>query len=175
MKIGKFLLVLCALAVPFTLSGCNSEKAADNTSGEHGHDHDHGDHDHGDHGHEHGGHSHDEGPHGGHLIELGGEKYHLEWAHDDEAKLLTFYVLDADAKEEVAIPAEAIMVNITVGEDTKPYEIPAVRKEGETTTATFESADADLFALIEDEDTKATVVLEIEGTPYNGTLEHHHH
>ncbi len=176
MKIGKLLLILCALAVPFTLSGCNSAKP-DADAGHADHDHDHGEegHDHDDHDHAEGGHSHELGPHGGHLIELGGEKYHLEWDHDDEAKILTFYVLDGAAKEEVAIAGDNITINVTVDDAKQDFAVPAVRKEGEEKTAKFETKDADLFALVTADEAKATVALEIEGTPFEGEIEHHAH
>lgn len=167
MKIGKLLLVLCALAVPFTLSGCNTAKTDTAASGEHADDHDHD--------HDHGGHSHDLGPHGGHLIELGGEKYHLEWDHDDEAKVLTFFVLDGDAKNEVAIAGENIKITVAVGEDKKDFDVPAVREEGADKTAKFETKDAGLFALVTADEAKATVTLEIDGTPFEGEIEHHDH
>ncbi len=175
MKIGKLLLVLCALAVPFTLSGCNTAKTDTADSGEHAddHDHDHGDHDHGDHDHGHGG--HELGPHGGHLIELGEEKYHLEWEHDDEAKVLTFYVLDSEAKKDVPVAGDNITITVAVGEDKKDFDVPAVRADGEEKTAKFETKDADLFALVTDEDTKATVAVEIDGAPFEGEIEHHAH
>ncbi|MBA2116397.1 hypothetical protein [Bremerella alba] len=174
MKIGKLLLILCAMVVPFTLSGCNTAKTDTADSGEHADDHGH---DHGEDGHSHGdeGHSHDLGPHGGHLIELGGEKYHVEWDHDDEAKILTFYVLDADAKKDVAIADENIKITVAVDDAKKDFEVPAVRSEGETTTAKFETKDADLFALVTADEANATVTLEIEGTPYEGEIEHHAH
>ena len=135
------------------------------TTAEHGDDHDH------DHGH-----SHEEaGPHGGHLIELGEEEYHLEWNHDDEAHALTFYVLDGAAKKEVKIPAENLQINVSVGEDTKSFDVPAIRADGEETTALFETDDADLFALIEDDAVKATIDAQIDGKAYQGSIEHHHH
>ncbi|MBI1247680.1 hypothetical protein GC197_07495 [bacterium] len=164
MRIGKFLLIVCALAIPFTLSGCTSGKPTGGTPAEseahdeHGHDHD----------------DHESGPHGGHLIELGDEEYHLEWSHDDETKALTFYVLGSDAKADVPIKADSITVNVTVEGASKPFEVPAVRKEGEMTTAKFETKDPDLFALLEDENVKAAAILEIEGKPYEGAIEHHH-
>lgn len=174
MKIGKLLLILCALAVPFTLSGCNTAKTDTATNGEHA---DGDGHDHGEDGHDHGeeGHSHDLGPHGGHLIELGGEKYHLEWEHDDEAKALTFYVLDGDAKNDVAIAAENIKITVAVDDAKKDFDVPAVRPEGEEKTAKFETKDADLFALVTADEANATVTLEIEGTPFEGEIEHHAH
>ncbi|PQO28274.1 hypothetical protein [Blastopirellula marina] len=161
MKIGKLLLLVCAFVVPISLAGCTSEKT-DTAGHEEGHDHDHE------------GHSHEEsGPHGGHLIELGEEAYHLEWAHDDGT--LTFYVLDGAAKEEVKIPAENLQINVTVEGETKSWDVPAVRAEGEDTTAKFETKDESLFALVNDDETKATVDVEIEGKPYQGAIEHHHH
>ena len=165
MRIGKLLLIVCVLAIPFTLSGCTGAKPTTGgdtaTSGdEHGHDHGHDE--------------HEEGPHGGHLIELGDEQYHLEWSHDDETKALTFYVLDGDAKLEVPIKADAITVNVTVEGASKPFDVPAVRKEGEMSAAKFETKDPNLFALLEDENVKATAIVEIEGKPYEGALEHHH-
>lgn len=172
MKIGKLLLILCALAVPFTLSGCNTAKTDTTDNGEHVDDHGHDGHDH---GHGEGGHSHDLGPHGGHLIELGGEKYHLEWDHDDEAKVLTFYVLDGDAKNDVAIAGENITITVAVDDAKKDFAVPAVRAEGEETTAKFETKDADLFALVTADEAEATVTLEIEGTPFEGEIEHHAH
>ena len=171
MKIGKLLLVLCALAVPFTLSGCNTGKPDTAGNGEHVDDHDHGD----GHSHGEGGHSHDLGPHGGHLIELGGEKYHLEWEHDDEAKVLTFYVLDGDAKNDVAIAGDNIKITVAVDDAKKDFDVPAVRAEGEDKTAKFETKDADLFALVTADEAEATVTLEIEGTPFEGEIEHHAH
>lgn len=165
MTIGKFLLLVCALLVPVTLSGCTGNANQTNTAqtGDHDHDHDH---------------SHEHGPHGGHLIELGGEKYHLEWDHDDDAHKLTFYVLDADAENEVPTAAESLQINLKVGEgegEQRSFEVPAVRQEGAETTALFETDDADLFALVTDEEVEATVVIEIEGTVYEGEIEHHAH
>ncbi len=163
MKIGKLLLLVCAFTVPIALAGCTSEKV-DTTQHEEGHDHEHEGHDH-----------EDTGPHGGHLIELGEEAYHLEWTHDDETKALTFYVLDSAGKEEVKIPAEKLQVNVTVEGETKSWDVPAVRADGEETTAKFETTDKQVFALLSDDETKATVDVEIEGKPYEGEIEHHHH
>lgn len=161
MKITKLLLLLCAVAVPLSLAGCTAEKT-DTAQQANGPNHEHD-------------HSHESGPHGGHLIELGDEQYHLEWNHDDEAHALTFYVLDGAAKNEVKIPAENLQINVSVGEDTKSFDVPAVRADGEDTTALFETDDEDLFALIEDESVKATIDAQIDGKPFQGTIEHHHH
>lgn len=162
MKIGKLLLILTAAFVPLALCGCTGDAGNTNTAQTGGDDHGHS-------------HSHEEGPNGGHLIELGGEKYHLEWLHDDEAKTLTFYVLDAEGKNEVPIAAENIAVNFSVDGATKTFEVPAVREEGATETAKFEITDEDLYALITADEAEATVVLDINGESFEGEIEHHDH
>jgi len=173
MKISHFLFVALMIAVPCTFAGCTGANT-DATHSEDDHSHDEGGHDHGDHAE----HSHEEGPHGGHLIEVGGEKYHIEWTHEDDSSKLTFYILDSDAENDVPVAAEAIEVKFTLedgDEATKSFTIPAVREGDATETAKFEIDDADLMALITAEEAEATVVAEIEGTTYEGHIEHHAH
>ena len=48
-----------------------------------------------------GAHDHpEEGPHHGHLIELGGGEYHAELTHDDATKTVAIYLLGKDAKKQ---------------------------------------------------------------------------
>lgn len=173
-----FIFVLCMAVVTLPLAGCGSAESPDAAQQErsgHEQEHDHG-HDH-DQNHSHGhNHSHsDSGPHQGHLIELGDESYHLEWTHDDSSKTLTFYVLDSTAKEDIEIPAENIDIHVSVADATTKYEVPAVREEGGTQTAKFEITDPDLFALLEDAKVKVIAEVQIDGNPYQGPMEHHHH
>ncbi|PQO38030.1 hypothetical protein [Blastopirellula marina] len=170
MKLRTMMLLLCVAMASVAMTGCGSSatnNSAPQEEPEHNDDHDH------DHSHAH---SHAEsGPHGGHLIELGDEAYHLEWKHDDSTETLTFFLLDGAAKEVVKIPAESISINVAVGDATRTYEVPAVRDEGEGKTDKFEISNPDLFALIEDGKVKATVLVEIETESYQGPIEHHHH
>jgi len=164
MTVRSLILLLCTAVISFPLVGCGSSDTHDAAhQEEHGHDHGH------DHNHA------ESGPHGGHLIELGDEAYHLEWKHDEASKTLTFYVLDSTAKEEIEIPAEAIKINVTVGDAANAYDISAVRDEGAEQSAKFETTDPDLFALLEDDHVEATVLVEIEGKQFDGSIEHHHH
>src|SRR5690242_18148959 len=62
----------------------------------------------------------DEGPHDGHLIELGQEEYHAELVHDDASSTVTLYVLDSTARSAVAIEEETVKLNLVV--DGKPAQ-----------------------------------------------------
>ncbi|MGM0489947.1 MAG: hypothetical protein ACQESR_24720, partial [Planctomycetota bacterium] len=67
-------------------------------------------------GHEHGGEATPEhpveGPHGGHLIELGNEAYHAELLHDETKDSVTVYVLDAAGTKPVAISQPEIVLQL---------------------------------------------------------------
>lgn len=59
-------------------------------------------------------HSHpDKGPHDGILVEWGEEEYHAEFLRDKDAKKITVYVLDGEAKEMLPIEATEIDLNIS--------------------------------------------------------------
>jgi hypothetical protein len=163
MNITKLLMVLSIAIMPVALmSGCNAgDQGKPKVQNGHDHDHDHV--------------SHAHGPHGGHLIELGDDAYHLEWDHDDDAQTIVMYVLDGEATNEVAIAAESIKVTFAVQDETRDFEVRTVKEEGQETTSRFESNDADLFALMTSDESAGTVMVEIEGAPYQGKIEHHHH
>lgn len=76
------------------------------------HDHDH------DHAHE------ENGPHGGHLVDLQPSGRHAEWTHDDETHLITVYLDEFDAEKvtsamfTVEIPdAESEQFELADGDD----------------------------------------------------------
>lgn len=165
MNISKQLMLLAAIVMPvgFTVGCTSGDKAVQTEEDDHGHDHDHD-------------HSHAHGPNGGHLISLGEDhQYHVEWDHDDDAKIVTMYILDKDHENNVPIAAEFVTVTFTAEGESRDYQVPAVKAEGAETTNKFESNDADMFALITSEEAKGMVKVEIEGTTYEGEVEHGHH
>src|SRR5690606_22133283 len=81
------------------LPGCGRKGSHD-----HDHDHDHAGHDHHDHGH---GHMH-VAPHGGTVVMLGDEAFHLEFVRDAAEGTLTAWVLDAHLENFIRIPATEI-------------------------------------------------------------------
>jgi hypothetical protein len=159
-----FLALPVAASVAIWLTGCPAAPSSTGsgsgaTTDDHG---DHAGHDHGDHaGHDHGDHAHDKdahaedahahhhhGPHGGHIGMIGKEEYHVEWTH--EGGLVTFYILDAEAKKEVPIAAEKLIVEVKVGDSPTPYELPAVNPQGDDkTSAQFAIEDKELEGALE--------------------------
>jgi hypothetical protein len=129
-------------------------------------------------------HAHDHaahGPHGGHIVEIGEEEYHAEWLHDEEGKV-TVYLLDAEMKKEVPIPAEEItietkVINTKAGEKTTTFKLPAVREADMTTTAKFEIVDKGLLGVLESlsEGVTATLKLDINGKAYEAPITHEEH
>jgi hypothetical protein len=176
MAIWKNLTVLSLVGgVSLWLAGCTPSAPPSSTNGSgattdgHGHEgHDHA-HDHAHHG-----------PHGGELMAIGEEAYHAEWTHDEEGKI-TFYILDSEAKKEVPIAAEKIMIDVKIGDEPKSYELLAVNPSGEPAkTAQFEIVDKDLRDVIAilkpgDGGVTATLNLEIDGTPYSQKIEKEAH
>lgn len=179
MRISLTGLLLAAAFCGFSATmsiGCNTSTppAAD----DHDHDHDHDDHDHD----EHAGHDHGEiGPNGGHIVELEGAPYHLEWVHDegkpaaDVEKVITFYILDGDAKKEAPIAAEALTIKLTTGGETKEVAAKAERAEGAETTAKFVLTDPLAATILTSEEVDAIVTFDVDGKEAKGKIEDHHH
>src|SRR5262245_49616328 len=99
--VAELLIGLCLLG----LSGCGKGPAGEKAGGEHAEEE----------------HAHDlEGPHGGHIIELGAESHHAELMHDEATHKVGIYLLGGDAK--TAAPIDATKVTINVSEDSKPSQ-----------------------------------------------------
>jgi len=181
MRIGSFsLCVTAVLAVSVSLIGCGeaptenvegtppspaSEAELDAHAG-----HDHGD-DAGD--------THPtEGPHGGHLIELGNEEYHAELLHDENTHTVTIHLLDGPAKQTVTVPLTEITLQLFQGGQFVKYVLKAVQGPGDPADAAsrFETVDVDLCdALGHEDETSGRLQMTIDGKPYTGTIEHTGH
>jgi hypothetical protein len=174
----RFNVILFAAAIVLTaigLSACNSSSPSPPTTlPAHVEDHDGHDHAHGhDHGHA------DEGPNGGHLIELGTEEYHAEWLHDDESGKLTVFILGGSAKEPVPLSAKSIVIEKKIGEKAEKYEIPAAGRTDNTGKgAQFELVDKPLVEALKmagQQGVEAKLIVDIEGKTFEGKFEHHEH
>lgn len=117
-----------------------------------------------------------EGPHGGHLIELGKEEYHIELVHDDKAGEVTFYVLDGTAKKAVPIDAVEMVVNLKHDGKAEQFKVAAKPESGDTagTSSRFFSADKELAGDLDAEGADAELVVTIGGKQFRGTIEHEH-
>ena len=182
MTLRLWLVLPLAVATLVWLGGCNSStNTGTPTDGTAGEEHDHEEHDH--EGHDHEGHDHEHdhahhGPHGGHVMVVGAEEYHAEWTHDEAGKV-TFYILDAAAKNEVPIAAEKVTVEVQVGEnEPRTYELLAVNPQGdEMKTAQFEITDKEFEGALElaGKGTTATLIATIDGKEFRSEVKEHSH
>ncbi len=115
-----------------------------------------------------------EGPHHGHLIELGKEEYHVELLH--EKSVVTIYVLDAAAKAPVAIEAKTIAINLKHDGKPEQFELAASPETGDADgkSSRFTIDNAELAEHLEHADAEARLNITINGTPYNASLAHSH-
>lgn len=162
---------LAFVVVAAALSGCGPSNEGDNgpvevsggpPAGADNHDHSH----------EHG----TEGPHGGHLIELGrNHKFHAELVENDSTETVTIYILDTHM-EELTIDQPSISLSLTADGTSNTFELPAVKSNGATGSSRFETSDKALFQVLEQHgDVTGKLRVTIDGTPYVGTLDHHEH
>ncbi|MFN9717261.1 MAG: hypothetical protein ACK58L_01115 [Planctomycetota bacterium] len=159
-------------------SGCSEDGGpTDRSHGEaampesDGHDHSHSkDHDHGN------AHSHPtEGPHHGHLVELGNEEFHAELLHDQST--VTIYVLDASARTAVAIESPDVLINLQRDGKPEQFKLNASAEASDPPgkASRFILQSEELVRLLEQGDSEARLSLTINGTPYSGSLAHEHH
>ena len=115
-----------------------------------------------------------EGPHHGHLIELGNEEYHAELVHDDST--VTIYLLDGAAKNPIAIEATDVTINLKHGDKPEQFKLTAAHQEGdaEGTASRFQSSDSHLASHMDDAASEAKLSVTINGTPYSGIMSHSH-
>lgn len=125
-------------------------------------------------------HAHDhpsEGPHGGHLIELGNEEYHAELAHDDASKTVTVYILDSKAKTPVPIAETELTLNLVVDGTPQQAKLAAAPQEGEAEgkSSRFSIVDEQLLETLEGPKTTGRLNVTIDDKPYTGEIVHEAH
>ena len=146
------------------------------SKGEHhegdGHDHGKDKDGHADHAHP------SEGPHHGHLIELGKEEYHAELTHDEATKTVTVYVLDGKTAK-VAVPIEEQEITLNLAVDGKPsqFKLAAAPQEGdpEGQSSRYSLSDEALLEALESPKAAGRLTITIKGKPYSGKVEHAEH
>ena len=105
-------------------------------------------HDHDDHS---GGHVHyGAGPHGGSIVELGGDDYHAELVIDHDAHLVKVYLLASDAKTPLATNANRVTLSIDSRTDLALLA-PHTNDETKGMTSSFELSDPNAFHSIVDQ------------------------
>jgi len=155
--------LLATLAFIAVLSGCGSKPAIDNTSTDISgpppttakHD-------------EH------QGPHHGHVIELGrSHLYHAELVENEKTSTVTIYMLDKDMKE-MAIDQPTITMNLKFDGNSKTFQLSA-RDAKAGRASRFDSDDSALFEALHKHEATGKLRVTINGSSYSGEIEHHDH
>lgn len=115
-----------------------------------------------------------EGPHHGHLVELGKEEFHAELVHDKS--VITIYLLDSAAKAAVAIDAKNLVINLKHDGKPEQFELAASPDAGdaEGKSSRFTIDNAELAEHLEHADSEARLSVTINGNPYSASLAHSH-
>ncbi len=123
------------------------------------------------------GHAHAEhGPHGGELLEVGKEEYHVELIIDEIKKQLVVYLLDGKAKGFVAIDAPYLAVNLKIA--GRPVQIKLLPMSQEIDQKGFSSryglVSLQLVDALHHQHSEARLALRIGKKAYTVKMEHHH-
>jgi hypothetical protein len=117
----------------------------------------------------------EEGPHHGHLVELGNEEYHAEVVHDNSATV-TIYILDGSGQKAVPIESPDVAVNLTHQGKAEQFKLAASpdKEDPAGTSSRFISRDIHLANDMDAKGSAAKLVVTINGKQYTGKIEHDH-
>jgi hypothetical protein len=112
------------------------------------------------------------------LIELGSdEAYHAEILHDESKHRVTVYVLDGQAKANVAISQPELVINMISGAAPKQFKLAAVTQANELhgMASCFQADNEELCETLDAKDAKGRVSVRINGKQFVGEIENHDH
>jgi hypothetical protein len=120
----------------------------------------------------------DEGPHGGHLVELGEEEFHAEVVLDVKSKAVNVYILSSDPQKAAPVDAKEVVLELTIGGKTGPHVAKPSPQNDDP------PGKSSRFILVDDPDVKAKindeheleghVKVAINGKSYSGAITHEH-
>jgi|GEM_PF-1108507 len=159
---------LLTIAISALLGGCKPQATAEleqpvemagpppAIEGDHGHDGEH------------------EGPHGGHVIELGrSHEFHAEIVEDDQARTVTIYILGPEM-QELAIEQNEINLSLLVDGKHQSFLLRAVDPiDGKASQ--FQSTGSEVFAARHEHEATGKLLVMINGKSYSGAVKHHKH
>jgi hypothetical protein len=159
---GDYLVAMCCLVLTASFSGCGDDAAGPaggSTATKADHEHA------------------EEGPHGGKIIELGGEDYHAELVHNDATHKVGVYLLDGTAKAAAPINAASLAINSRTSGEPKQFTLLASPQPGEPegSSSYFELVSEELCTALDDHDTASRLSVTIDDKPYVGVIEAHGH
>lgn len=143
------------VVVALFVAGCGSSNPAPPKSGEASHEHP------------------SEGPHKGHLIELGNEEFHAELTHDDATKTVTIYLLGSDAKTAAMSSDAEIALNLVVAGEPLQAKLAAAPMDGEAADkcSRYTLVDEKVLEALENPKTTGRLNVNIAGKDYSGKVE----
>jgi len=122
-------------------------------------------------------HAHPEkGPHGGPLLELGEEEYHIEVIVDEKTNTVALYILDAAGKVAVPIEAKEVVINLKHAGKPEQFKLPAVRYKTDPMgmASQFQLKDEELVHDLHHKNNDARLALKIKGKSYSAKIDLKH-
>ena len=118
----------------------------------------------------------DQGPHGGHLIELGrNHKYHAEIVEVDDDQSVLIYLLDTNMNN-LSVDDSEVLMNIVRDGEVSTFKFEPAKAADGSRASHFVSQSADLFGMLHTEhEIMGKLNVKIEGVPYAGQLAHEAH
>jgi hypothetical protein len=155
-SLSLFAATLLAIAGLFAVSGCTNQPAnpPPQQSGASHHDHP------------------ADGPHSGHLIELGNDEFHAELVYDDVSEMITIYLLGADAKTPVFSADPELPLNLVVDGKPQQAKLAAKPQGGETAEkcSRYQLVDANVLKALVKDRIAGRLNVNINGQSYTGDV-----
>ncbi len=122
-------------------------------------------------------HQHPEhGPHNGELIELGKEEFHAELVVDEAKKQMVIYLLEKDAKTNVAIETPFLSVNVLLAGKPMQIQLKATPQatDPKGQSSCFAAVSNDLFNALHSAKADPKLALRIRNKAYVAKITHSH-
>lgn len=118
----------------------------------------------------------EQGPHGGHLIELGDEQYHAELVHDEATHTVTIHLLDSAGTQPIETGQAEIRLQVFRDGQFVDYRLPAAGGSGESVGSHFQLIDEGLTDfLLHTEVVRGRLHVTINEQEYIGAIDHTAH
>ena len=121
-------------------------------------------------------HEHEEGPHGGHIIDLGDHDYRAEIVMAED-RALTIYLLQHDTDDPLAVDPAGASLALLVDEKPVTVELEPQPQESdpEGQSSVFVVAAENVPESITDEEAlEGNLIVKVGDKQYTGAIEHHH-
>ena len=112
-----------------------------------------------------------QGPHGGHMIELGNEAYHAEMTHDEQTHTVTVHLFDATATKPAVADQSTLVLQLFQDGKFADYTLKATGEASQFSLVDKQLCDTLLHA----KEVRGRLNVTIADTPYTGMIEHHAH